>query len=103
MRTMIPIPRYWILVGAACVFLSPVASVFASVRIANNNSEQLVHRYERDQAASRAQAIETTCRTFSALLDVYVETPPVSVAGRGVQQAYLDQYKLLGCKPDRRK
>ncbi len=99
MHRVVRVPLYWILVGVAVMFVSPLASIWASVTIAERNA----HQTQKAQAAANEAARIRTCGTFTALLDVYVETPPMTPAGKGVQQAYLEQYRALGCVPPRKK
>ncbi len=93
------VPIYWLFVGAAVMFISPLLSIWASVTIAERNARET----QQAQAAASEKARIRTCGTFTALLDVYIETPPSTAAGRGVQEAYLEQYRALGCEPPRKK
>lgn len=112
LRREITIPIYWLVIGLAVMIVSPILSIFASVQIAQNNAEKARHAaVEADLRAQRAAqlaAAETreearlkTCDLFSALLDVYIETPPPTEAGRNVQRTYLEFYKLNRCQPPR--
>lgn len=100
MKSTVQVPRYWVLLGVLCVFLSPVLSFVASIQIADRNAEQLVKRYERDQAASRAQNRAVYCSVFSSQLDAFDSaTTPTGQASR---RAWLDLYELVDCQPERK-
>lgn len=94
------VPVYWALIGIACVFLSPVLSIYASVQIANKTTEQTIARQERTRAElAEANRLET-CDLFSKFIAVYEETPPPSATGKAVEQAYRDYYNgRLMCQP----
>lgn len=112
LRREITIPIYWLVIGLAVMIVSPILSIFASVDIAQQHAEEArrasVAADERAQRTAQLAAAETreearlkTCDLFSALLDVYVETPPLTEAGRNVQRTYLEFYTLNRCQPPR--
>jgi len=103
LRREIRIPIYWLLVGVAVVFISPIASVWASVTIARNNSERIVREQQQAQVEAQAEGRRVACSFFGASLDAYKETPPTTATGRNIQENYLEFYRLSGCQPPRDK
>lgn len=101
-RREIRIPIYWLMVGIAVVFVSPIASVWASVQIAERNAERSFKEQQRAQAAAQVQSRAVACSFFGASLDVYDETPPVSATGRNLRAKYVELYTLTGCQPPRK-
>lgn len=100
---IVRVPFYWLIVGIMVAVVSPLTSIFASVQIAEGNARQVIAAQQQSQVAAREESRLRTCGTFAALLDVYVETPPQTPAGKGAQAAYLVQYRALGCQPPRTK
>lgn len=101
MTRPVQIPVYWLVVGMAVMIVSPLLSIFASVQIAEGNQKQVTAKQQAAQEAGRAEARAKACQLFTALLDQYLETPPPTPTGVGVQSIYLDFYRLNGCQPPR--
>lgn len=101
MRREVRVPIYWLMVGVAVAFISPLASIWASVKIANSNRERAEHVAQLAQTEAREEARLRACGLFTALLDSYVEAPPGTETGRKVQETYLSFYKLNRCQPPR--
>lgn len=91
LRREIRVPIYWLVVGMAVMLVSPILAVAASVHIAENRAER-----------ARAESAQRSCALFSALLDTYDETPPLTPAGRNVRATYLEFYTRNGCEPPRK-
>lgn len=102
-RRQINIPIYWLVVGLMIMVASPLGSFYASTQIAKNNARRIVAEQAKARDAAQAEAREEarrlTCAFLAASLDVYLETPPISAAGRGLRQTYLDFYRAAECKP----
>lgn len=81
MGTIVPGWRLWFGVVAS-VPIGVILSVVLSTRIAEKNTEELLRQQ---------------CSTNRAVIQAYRETPPTSAAGRNVEKAYIDQYRILGC------
>jgi hypothetical protein len=103
LRHEVRVPIYWLMVGIAVVFLSPIASIWASVRIAQNNTRRIIAEQQRTQLAAKEEARRVACSFFSASLDAYLETPPTTATGRNLRETYLEFYRLSGCQPPRDK
>lgn len=103
MTRPVQIPIYWLVVGMAVMIVSPLLSIFASVQIAEGNQRRVIAEQQKAQEAGRAEARVKACELFTALLDQYIETPPPTPIGVGVQSIYLDFYRLNGCQPPRTK
>jgi hypothetical protein len=93
---------YAIIVGIIVVIGSPVASIFASVRIAENNAERIIAEQKRTELVAAAEARRVACAFFALNLDVYDETPPSTPTGRNLRQTYLEFYRISGCQPPRK-
>lgn len=100
MPKVVQLPRYrfWVLVLAAV--LGPPLSIFASVQIANNNSEQLIERYRADRATQAETNKRLYCALFASQMDALEDAS--TPAGRASYQAWLDLYKLVQCQPIRK-
>jgi hypothetical protein len=93
---VVQVPIYVLVVGIATVLLSPLASFFASVQIAERNAEQV----RAKQAAAQVVATRLACEQFGRLIDVYGEaTTPI---GREVRGVYVFLYTLIRCEPARK-
>jgi hypothetical protein len=103
LRRDFKLPTYWVLVGVAVMFFSPILSIFASVKIAERNYQRVLAEQEAARSESREEARKLACAFFAGSLDVYIETPPNSAAGKNLQSRYLEFYKITGCKPPREK
>lgn len=97
---IIQLPRYrfWVLVLAA--ILGPPLSIYASVQIANNNSEQLIERYRADRQAQAEANKQLYCALFASQIDALEDVS--SAAGQASRRAWLDLYKLVQCQPIRK-
>ena len=102
-RRYVSIPVYWLLVGILIAVVSPVAAFFASIQIAERNTEQIVAEQEKQRAVAAEEARKVACGFFGSSLDVYIEAPPATAAGRAQQANYLELYRLSGCQPPRTK
>lgn len=114
LQRVIQVPVYWVLVGVLVAFASPVGGMIASVKIANNNTARQLASQQKAQAeaevarlkaeaAAKAEARRITCAFFGSSLDVYIEAPPSTPAGKAQQANYLELYSITGCQPPRRK
>lgn len=100
MKPPVTLPRYqfWVLVLAA--ILGPIGSIYFSVQVANNNSEQLISRYQADRARSAAANQTVYCVLFGSQLDAFKDAE--SSAGQASYRAWLAVYKLVQCQPIRK-
>lgn len=88
---VVKVRLYLLVVGALTAFVSPVLGTLASVQIAERSAEQ----------AGEARRL-SSCELFGRLLDVYAETPPITPAGKNVEEAYREYYNVtLRCVPPR--
>ena len=92
-----------VLVGVAITTVSPILSIVASVRIAENNTQHLLD-LQHQQAAKEAETQRrATCFWLGILLDGYEETPPTTQSTRNAQKFYLDYYNdTAHCVPRRK-
>lgn len=97
-----PIPVYWIIVGVACMIVSPLLSVLAAVNISENNAQRIIARQEQSKAEAAQTTRQLVCSYFAANLDAYAETPPTTPAGKNLRQTSLDFYTNTGCQPPRK-
>lgn len=100
-RRVVQIPIYWLAVGLACLVVSPILSIVASVKIAQGNQVRAQAAATLAQAKAREEQRLRTCDLFSGLLDTYIETPPTTLAGRNVQRTYVEFYNKNHCQPPR--
>lgn len=96
------VPLWSLVVGVVVVFASPLISIYASVRIAENNAARVAAEQRRTEAEATAEAHRIVCQFFALNLDVYDETPPASPLGRNLRQTYVDLYRISGCQPPRK-
>jgi hypothetical protein len=75
--------KLW-LIMLSIVVLGAIVSVEVSIKIGQH---------------SIREQLRIQCGTNAAVIQAYEETPPSTPAGRNVRQAYIDQYRLLGCPP----
>jgi hypothetical protein len=101
LRQEIRIPAYWLVVGILIAMVSPIMSVLASRTIAVTSADRLIQRQQQAQAEQTKMAIAITCDLFRRQLEAYDETPPTTVTGRNVRQAWLTEYRLYKCQPAR--
>jgi hypothetical protein len=101
------IPVRWLVPAILVMVLSPIASVLASVQIAQNNARHIQQQAEQRQAVAEAKAAEKArvlaCQFFGSNLDVYDETPPTTAAGRNLRDTWIKLYNLSHCQPVRNK
>lgn len=101
MKTSLTIPLKWLLPAILLVILSPIFSVIASVKIAENNSKKQQQAQLTAEEKARQAAKIITCRLFTAILDTYEETPPITPAGKNQQKTWLELHRLSSCQPPR--
>jgi hypothetical protein len=101
-QRVVRIPIYWVIVGVAVMFLSPLLSFLMSVRVAEANAAETRAQQAKSEAATAAAGRAVVCAWFAAWLDVYDETPPVSDTGRAVRAKTLELYQITGCQPPRK-
>lgn len=101
-RKVVQIPVYWVVVCLFMVGGSMIGIPLVSVKIANKNSERIFAQQEAAKAQARLESRAVICSFFASSLDVYLEVPPVSPAGRAQQRNYLDLYTISGCQPPRK-
>lgn len=90
-----PVRLYWVVVGIATVVLSPLASIVASVQIAERNAAQV----RAKQQAAQVLATRLACEQFGRLIDAYGQATPV---GQEVRAVYVFLYTLIRCQPTRK-
>lgn len=100
-QRVVAVPVYWLVIGIAVAFFSPLASIFAAVKIAENNAAEQAKRQEQAQALARETGRVLACNLFSSILDTYDETPPTTPAGKNQQKTWLVLYRQSRCQPPR--
>jgi hypothetical protein len=96
------LPLYAVVILVLGSTLGPVLSITASVKIAEHNTAVAVARQEQAKAEAREQSRLLVCAFFSAQLDVWDETPPMSAAGKNLRKTNLEFYTASGCQPPRK-
>ena len=79
--------------------LACLISVFASVRIADQNAQEQIRRVAVAKDQATAEQKRAACQLVGSILDAYEETPPPSEVGKNVAQAWRDEYQIIGCPP----
>lgn len=107
LRREIRVPVYWLIVGLAVMIVSPILSIVTSVQINERTiirNEQERQRTEQQVESARAriqtETIARYCRLFGSQVDVYRDA--VTPVGEKAYQAWLAEYKNLGCTPTKR-
>lgn len=98
---IVHVPVYWLVVGLAVMVVSPILSIVASTRIAENNAAQVIQRQRQSDEMARTESKRLVCTYLASNLDVALETPPPTRAGKAFYAANLDFYNRTGCKPVR--
>lgn len=101
-RRPVHLPLWSVIVLVIGSTVSPVLSITASVKIAERNRIQAEARQAQAEARAREQARTLVCAFFTAQLDAYDETPPLSPAGKNLRATNLEFYTASGCQPPRR-
>lgn len=86
--------KLWLICMLTMV-LTATVSIMASVRITRENTR---HQIDVAREAGRKQQ-QATCDLVRLILAAYEETPPDSDTGKAVQEAWLYEYRILGCIP----
>ncbi len=86
--------RLWLTLLVSGV-LACVISIVASVKIADANTQDQIDRAR----AAAVQQRNVTCALLGRILAAYEETPPTTATGRNVVEAWLDEYRTIGCLP----
>jgi hypothetical protein len=96
LRREVRVPIYWLVVGLAVMVVSPILSIWVSVKINQ-------HTIAQNDAARVAQAQQfqvVYCRLLGSQVDVYSEAE--TDVGRAAYQTWLDEYKRSKCLPIRK-
>ncbi len=88
--------RIW-LVTVITLIGGMVLSVYVSIHTADENTQQSIQRAR----AAGAEQQRVVCGLISSILDAYKETPPPTVTGKNVANAWLEEYRIIGCLPRR--
>ena len=100
-QRVIRVPVWTVMVMVATMVLSPILSFYASVQIAERNSERIVIEREKAEEAARVESRRIACAFFGSSLDVLKENPPGTEAGKAQQANYVELYRISGCMPPR--
>lgn len=100
MRRRLQVPLYVLVVMVATMFVSPLVSIVASVRISENRAAQTRQEQADIDRRVKAEATRQTCLEFSRLIDVF-DTSETRV-GRDVRDLYVFLYNLIKCHPPRK-
>lgn len=90
---------YTMVVLIAVAFLSPVASIWVSFRIAENNTRTQIAAQERQRDEARQLAAAGYCNLLRSQVGIYEETPPITLAGKNAYSTWLTLYRQQGCLP----
>lgn len=90
---------YTMIILIACAVISPVASIWVSFRIAENNTRQQIEAQERQRDETRRLAFAATCNLLRSQVGIYEETPPTTLAGKNAYSTWLTIYRQQGCLP----
>jgi hypothetical protein len=93
LRKEIRIPIYWLIVGLCVMVVSPLASIYASVKI----NQKTIAQSEHAQDAARVQALAVYCRLLGTQVDVYSEA--TTDVGKRAYGTWLAEYRRTGCQP----
>ena len=105
-QRVISIPLWTVLVGVAVVFVSPIASIYVSVKInqrtiaeAERAKDAATAATDKAAAEAKAEGLVRYCRLIGAQVDVYsgAETP----VRQRAYETWLTEYNRSGCKPRR--
>lgn len=94
------VPAYWVAVGAAVMFMSPVLSIFASVQIAETRAEQTRLEQAAVDRKVKAEGTRLACEQFGRVADAF--DPSKSPVGRDVRDVYVFLYNLINCHPPKK-
>lgn len=97
LRREIKIPIYWLIFGTLVMFVSPLASIYASVQINQRTIERTQAEQARAQAQARVEGLAVYCRLVGTQVDVYSEA--TSVVGKRAYTTWLTEYRRSGCTP----
>lgn len=93
MKRVVQLPIYWVVVGFAFAFISPILSIMVSARV----NERTVQEAAAAKETARTVAIQRYCRLFGAQADVYGDA--TTDVGRAARDVWLSEYRLSGCVP----
>lgn len=104
-------PLWSVVVLCVMATFGPLASIVASIQIADRNAAELIDRYEADQQRverqveqeklrTQAEAKAVYCRVFSTQIDALDNAQTES--GEAARQGWIDLYKLAECQPPRK-
>jgi hypothetical protein len=96
LRREIRIPIYWLVVGLMVMVVSPILSIYASVKI----NQRTIEQSNQARAAASAQFQVVYCRLVGSQVDVYSEAQ--TEVGKAAYATWLAEYKRSGCEPARR-
>ena len=86
--------------AAVVVFVTLVAVAVGNVAYTNHVDERRA-RSDREQRAAQQRAAEQTkaavCSMITANVQVYVETPPQTAAGKNLAESYARLSAQFGC------
>jgi hypothetical protein len=96
LRREVRIPIYWLVVGLMVMVVSPILSIWISVKI----NQRTIEQNNAARAESSRQFQSVYCRLVGSQVDVYSEAE--SDVGKAAYQTWLDEYRRTGCKPPRK-
>jgi hypothetical protein len=104
----VQVPFYWLLVGLAVMFISPVLSIVVSVQVNQRTTARALQAKEEASATAEAAKEEANalalvryCRLMAAQTDVYAEAE--TEVGKAAYRTWLTEYQTAGCMPYRQK
>lgn len=100
MRRPIHVPLYVLLVIVATMVVSPILSIVASVRIAENRAEQTRAEQAAVDRKVKAEGTRLACEQFGRVADAVDQAQ--SPAGREVRAVYVFLYNLINCVPPKK-
>lgn len=98
-RRTVTVPAYAVAVAGVTVLALLLLTLWAGIKIADQNAANLVARYQADQAATAAANRALYCGVFGRQADVFEDAE--SEVGRAAHEAWLELYRFAGCEPTR--
>jgi hypothetical protein len=96
LRREVRIPIYWLIVGMAVMVISPLLSIYISVKI----NQRTIEQNNQARAAASAQFQVVYCRLVGSQVDVYSEAQ--TEVGKAAYATWLAEYRRSGCEPARK-
>src|SRR6185295_3811637 len=97
LRREIRIPIYWLVVGLMVMVVSPLLSIYTSVKISQRTIVQTQTEQAKAASQARVEGLAVYCRLVGTQVDVYSEA--ITSTGKRAYDTWLTEYRRSGCKP----